>query len=67
MSDESTEQDIAGLAATAERLDGLAETAELMGDPDAAGRLRDAASTARLHAMTLLDDATPPFAEGGPE
>lgn len=60
MSDESIDQDLAGLTAAADRLDGLAETAELMGDLDGAGRLRDAASRARLRAMTLLDESRPP-------
>jgi hypothetical protein len=40
----------------ADRLDSLAETAELMGDDDGALRLRQRASTLRLRAMELLDD-----------
>lgn len=64
MSGGSIEQDVAGLAAAAERLDGLAETAELMGDVEGAGRLRDAASRARLRAMTLLDGSSPPASDG---
>lgn len=44
------------LTRAADRLDHLAEMSELMGDADGAARLRSAASTARLRAMSLLDD-----------
>jgi hypothetical protein len=44
------------LAAVADRLSSLADTAELMGDGDGAVRLRDAAAVMRLQAMGLLDD-----------
>ena len=56
MDDEQT-TDLVGLQGAADRLDGLADTAELMGDPDGSRRLREAAATARLRAMRLLDDA----------
>ncbi len=42
------------LAATAGRLDELAETAELMGDDDGARRLREQANRARMEAMNRL-------------
>ena len=47
---------IPALARAAERLDELADTAELMGDPDGAARLRGEASANRMQEMTLLDD-----------
>jgi hypothetical protein len=40
----------------AERLDALADTAELMGDDHTATRWRVHAQDLRLRAMTLLDD-----------
>lgn len=40
----------------ADRLDALAEMADLMGDPEGAHRLREQVVTHRMHAMTLLDD-----------
>jgi len=55
MNDEQA-TDFAGLQGAANRLDTLAETAELMGDSDGARRLRDAAAIARLRAMKLLDE-----------
>jgi hypothetical protein len=48
---------LAGLTEAAERLDGLAEMADIMNDPHGADQLRAAASTARLRAMTLLDES----------
>ena len=54
--DFDTQVDLQGLTAVAERLDGLADMAELMGDPDGAGRYREHARVARLRAMALLDD-----------
>ena len=56
MDDESQSRDLRVLARTADRLDALADAADLMGDDDGADRLRDLASTCRLRAMTLLDD-----------
>jgi hypothetical protein len=44
------------LAAAAERLDSLADTAELMGDEASAVWLRGEALRRRAHAMHLLDD-----------
>jgi hypothetical protein len=54
--DDERSTDLAGLQGAADRLDTLAETAELMDDSDSAQRLRDAAETARLRALKLLDD-----------
>ena len=47
--------DLAGLTAAADRLDDLAEMAELMGDDHQADALRERARVARLRAMYLLD------------
>jgi len=44
------------LVTTAERLDSLAEMADLMGDDAGAVRLRRAAANRRLEAMELLDE-----------
>lgn len=46
---------VPALTRAAERLDELADTAELMGDPDGAARLRSEASSNRMQAMGLLD------------
>lgn len=43
------------LAAVADRLSSLADTAELMGDDAGAVRFRDAAAVMRLQAIGLLD------------
>jgi hypothetical protein len=43
------------LVRTAERLDSLADVADLMGDGSSAARFRAQASTWRLRAMALLD------------
>jgi hypothetical protein len=48
--------DVDELVAGAERLDALAETAELMGDVAVAARFRSAAVERRLRAMRLLDE-----------
>ena len=48
--------DAAGLAAVADKIDGWAETAELMGDDHQADQLRERARVARLRAMQLLDE-----------
>jgi hypothetical protein len=56
MDRESQKQDAHRLGSTADRLDSLADTAELMDDPAGADRLRELASSCRLRAMTLLDD-----------
>lgn len=42
--------------AAAERLNELADMAELMGDTDGASRLRVRAAAARERAMAMLDD-----------
>lgn len=44
------------LTAVADRLDSLADTAELMGDPGGEARFRDAANRRREDAMSLLDE-----------
>ena len=43
------------LCSAAERLDSLADIAELMGDDDTAASLRTEASGRRMQAMELLD------------
>ena len=47
---------IPALARAADRLDELADTADLMGDTAGAVRLRDEARAHRMQAMHLLDD-----------
>jgi hypothetical protein len=54
--DELQRRDVRVLVRTAERLDALADTAELMGDSCGAARFRTQASNRRLQAMALLDD-----------
>jgi hypothetical protein len=56
MFDEPQPREVLVLTATAERLDALADTAELMGDRAGADRLRERASSCRLRAMRSLDD-----------
>jgi hypothetical protein len=51
--------DVAGLAAAADKIDGWADTAELMGDERQAEQLRERARVARLRAMLLLDERRP--------
>lgn len=51
--DDHTE--VAGLQAVAERIDALADMAELMGDERQADALRERSQDARLRAMRLLD------------
>ncbi|CAN5431694.1 hypothetical protein BH23ACT3_BH23ACT3_03570 [soil metagenome] len=48
--------DLVSVLKVIDRLDSLADTAELMGDPDGAARLRAQASSRRLAAMESLDD-----------
>ena len=48
-------RDVQAATTVADRLDVLAETAELMGDDAGAGRLRVRAADVRLEAMRLLD------------
>lgn len=57
MRDEDLERIVRDLASTADRLDVLADTAELMGDDAGADRLRMLASDCRARAMAMLDDA----------
>jgi len=56
MTDRDGSRTVIALTRAAERLDGLADTAELMGDLDGAERMRWEASHRRLEAMALLDD-----------
>ena len=60
MDDERGEQFLRELMRAADRLEALAETAELMGDEDGAARFRTAASRQRLRAMALLDHSPNP-------
>lgn len=55
MSHDFTRSAVPALARAADRLDELADIAELMGDDDGATRLRRAAEVSRLEAMHLLD------------
>ena len=48
--------DLPVLLKAIERLDSLADTAELMGDTDGAARFRESAWHRRMAAMNLLDD-----------
>ncbi|MGK0277094.1 MAG: hypothetical protein ACI9N0_003493 [Ilumatobacter sp.] len=54
--DDEQSTDLAGLQDAADRLDALADTADLMDDSNGGRRLRDAAANARLRAMKVLDD-----------
>lgn len=56
MTDPLPRSAVPALTRAADRLDELADTAELMGDADGAARLRDDARANRLQAMELLDD-----------
>lgn len=47
------------LAAAADRLDELADVADLMGDEAGAARFRREGSIARRRALAILDAATP--------
>ena len=51
------------LAAAADRLDELAEVADLMGDEDGAARFRRESLRARDQAMTVLDGTPAPDAD----
>jgi hypothetical protein len=53
--DDEPGREIRALQAVADRLDDLAETAQLMGDADGATRLREQAMARRLQALGLLD------------
>jgi hypothetical protein len=55
MDGEHPRPDVQKLASTADRLDVLAETAELMGDGAGADRFREQASDCRMRAMSILD------------
>ena len=56
MDDRLDHHTVENLRRTADRLEELADTAELMGDPDGATRMRTAAWNRRAEAMALLDD-----------
>jgi hypothetical protein len=53
------ELDVEAATRVADRLDALAETAELMGDEAGSSRLREQATRVRLEAMNLLDTPAP--------
>jgi hypothetical protein len=55
MDDERRERSLRELVRVTDRLEALADTAELMGDDDVAARFRAEASRQRLRAMALLD------------
>jgi hypothetical protein len=55
MEDEPRQQFQRELVEVADRLDALADTADLMGDDDGAARFRGEATRLRLQAMALLD------------
>lgn len=56
MTDPLPRSAVPALTRAADRLDELADTAELMGDADGAVRLRDEAGANRMRAMDLLDE-----------
>jgi hypothetical protein len=55
MDDDRRQRLVQELERAADRLQALADTAELMGDDDGAARLRAEATRQRLRAMELLD------------
>ncbi len=55
MDDERRKLSLEELMSAADRLEALADTAELMGDDDNAALFRAEASQQRLRAMALLD------------
>ena len=59
MSDPLPRRAVPALTRAADRLDELADTAELMGDPNGADRLRRDARRHRVEAMHLLDESAP--------
>lgn len=56
MSDDPQPSALSALVAAADRMDSLADIADLMGDRAGADRLRERSSSCRLRAMRLLDD-----------
>jgi len=56
MEPEPARRDVAAVARVADRLESLADVADLMDDPVGAARLRGEASELRLRAMALLDE-----------
>jgi hypothetical protein len=56
VTEQADRNDVRNHTATADRLDGLADVAELMEDTDGALRLRHQASELRVAAMRLLDE-----------
>jgi hypothetical protein len=56
MDDDRRDQEVRELSHAADRLQDLADMAELMADDDGAARFRAAAARRRLRAMTVLDD-----------
>lgn len=64
MTDEYEARDLPGLMRFVERLDEVADTAELMGDLNGAARYRQFAAEQRMLAMKLLDDERPGGQDG---
>lgn len=56
MTSEFSPSAVPALTRAADRLDALADTADLMGDQAGSARLRAEAQTRRMQAMELLDD-----------
>jgi hypothetical protein len=56
MSEETQPSTLIALVAAADRMDSLADVADLMDDRAGADRLRERSSSCRLRAMRLLDD-----------
>jgi hypothetical protein len=54
--DDDRRREAQRLADLADRLDALAEVADLMGDEAGAARMRSQAAARRLRALRLLDD-----------
>ncbi len=54
--DLSPRDDIVGRRVAADRLDALADVADLMGDAEGAAQYRERAAAVRMAAMRLLDD-----------
>ena len=56
MDHEFERHDVPAMTRAADRMDSLAETADLMGDADGAMQWRHRAAELRIRAMSLLDD-----------
>ena len=67
MSVDGVDPELQRLIAIADRLDDLAEVAELMGDGDGARRWRRSADARREEAVALLDRRPGPEPANGPD